>query len=187
MRRVLFAIVASSVVLAIAPAAALAHSHHHRGHHRAQRTHARVRDEHFGSWNDGNTAATGAPNAGTVAGFNNGVLTLRLNDGSMVSGQVDGATEFQCEGAPSQDMEHSRHADGDQGAGSGGSGSGDGADNNENNDSNDNNDNQGQDDQGAAMCSTANLVPGTMVSDAELTISGAGGIWKEVDLAGQGQ
>jgi hypothetical protein len=47
----------------------------------------------------------------------------------------------------------------------------------------DNND-RGDDEQGEEMCSTANLVRTAVVSDAELTISGAGAIWSEVDLAG---
>jgi hypothetical protein len=37
------------------------------------------------------------------------------------------------------------------------------------------------------MCSSANLVPGAVVRDAELTISGAGAIWQEVELAEQNQ
>jgi hypothetical protein len=56
MRKVLFAVVASSVVLAVAPAVAFANRHHHRGHHRAHHTHARVRDEHFGSLSEANAA-----------------------------------------------------------------------------------------------------------------------------------
>jgi hypothetical protein len=139
-----------------------------------------VRDEHFGSWNDENPASNNsAQNAGTVASFSNGVLTLRLNDGSMVSGQVTDATEIKCEAVEPQEMEHSRHADGDHGGGSNGG--------DDNGDNNDNNDDQGEDEQGAPMCSSANLVPGAVVRDAELTISGAGAIWQEVELAEQNQ
>jgi hypothetical protein len=173
MRKILFAAVVSSVVLAVAPATAFARSHHHRGHHRSHRTHARVRDEHLGSWNDANPAPNSAQNAGKVASFNNGTLTLILNDGSMVSGQVTDATEIKCETAEPQELEHSEHADGDHAGGSNGGGD-------ENGDNNGNNDDQGEDEQGAPMCSTANLVPGTVVRDAELTISGIGATWKEV-------
>jgi hypothetical protein len=177
MKKVLFAVVASSVVLAVAPALAFAESHHHhRGHHRAHRTHARVRNEHFGSRSgDDSAASNSTQNAGTVASFSNGVLTLTLNDGSMVSGQVTDATEVKCEGAEPQEMEHSRHADGDHGGGSNGG------------DDNGNDDDQGEDAQGAAMCSSANLVPGAIVQDAELRISGPGAIWREVELAQQHQ
>src|SRR5579859_5945266 len=104
MRKILFAAVASSIVLALAPAAAFARSHHHRGQHRAHRTHARVRDEHFGRWNGATPAPNGsAQNAGTVASFSNGVLTLALDDGSMVSGQVTDATELKCEAVRSEE------------------------------------------------------------------------------------
>jgi hypothetical protein len=182
MRKVLFAAMVSSIVLALAPAAALArgHHHHHRGHHRAHRTHARARDEHFGSRNDENPAPNNsAQNAGTVASFSNGVLILRLNDGSMVSGRVTNATEIRCEAAEPQEIEHSQHADGDH---HGGSNGGD-----DNGDNNDNNDDQGEDEQAEPMCSSANLVPGAVVRDAELTISGAGAIWKDVELPEQNQ
>ena len=179
MRKILFAVVASSAVLALAPATALARSHHHRGHHRAHRTHARVRHEHFGSWGEGSTASNNsAQNAGTVASFSNGVLTLTLNDGSMVSGHVAGTTEIKCDAGQAQEMEHQRHADGDHGGGSNGG--------DDNVDNNDNNDDQGQDEQGAPMCSTANLAPGMIVRDAELTITGSSASWKDLELAGQG-
>jgi|HubBroStandDraft_3_1064219.scaffolds.fasta_scaffold60796_2 hypothetical protein len=74
-------------------------------------------------------------------------------------------------------MEHSRHADGVHGGGSNGG--------DDNGDNDGNNDDQREDEQGAAMCSCANLVPGAIVRDAELTISGAGAIWREVELAEQ--
>jgi hypothetical protein len=176
MRKIMFAAVASSIILALAPATAFARGHHHRGHHRAHRTHARTRDEHFGGRNDEN----GVPNdSAQVASFNNGVLTLKLNDGSMVSGQVTGATEIKCEAAEPQEMEHSRHADGDHGGGSNGDGDQGGASNGDGD--------QGEDENGAPMCSTANLAPGTLVSDAELRVTGSGAIWKELELAEQNQ
>jgi hypothetical protein len=180
MRKTLFAAVASSVVLAVAPAVASARSHHHRGHHGPRRTHARLRDTHFGSGNDQRGAPNdGAQDAGTVASFSNGVLTLRLNDGSIVSGQVTDVTEIKCEAVEARDMEHARHADGDHG---GGSNRGE-----DNGDNDGNNDDQGEEEQGAAMCSSADLVPGAVVRDAELTISGAGAIWREVELAEHNQ
>ena len=175
MRKVLFAAVASSVAMAVAPAVAFADSHHHRGHHRTHRNHARVRDEHFGSWKDENAAPSkSGQNAGTIASFRDGVLTLTLNDGSMVSGQVTDATEIKCESVEPQEMEHARHADGDHGGGTNG-----GDDNG--------GDDQGEAEQGAPMCSPGNLIPGAVVRDAELKISAAGAIWQEVELAEQNQ
>ncbi len=111
-----------------------------------------------------------------MASFNNGLLTVTLNDGSMVGGQVTGATEIQCERAQPEEMNHMLHADGDHGGGGDDSG-----------DHNDQDDDQGEDEQGAPMCSTANLVPGTIVRVAVLTVSAAGAIWNEVELAGQNQ
>ena len=185
MKKVLLAAVASSVVLAVAPAVAFAHSHHHRGDHRTHRTRARVRDEHFGSWNDENPATSNsAQNAGKVASFSNGVLMLTLNNGSMVSGHVTDAAEVKCEAVGPQEMEHSRHADGDHGGGSNCGGSNGGEDNGDNNGSDDD---RGEVEQGAPMCSSANLVPGAVVRDAELRISGAGAIWQEVELAEENQ
>jgi hypothetical protein len=180
MRKVLFAAVASSVVLAVAPAVAFAHSHshRHRGHHGAHRTHERVRDEYFGRNDENSAPSNSAQNAGTVASFHNGVLMLALNDGSMVSGQVTDATEIKCEAVESQEMEHNRHADGDHGRGRNG-----GDDNGDDNGKND--DVQGEDEHGAHTCSSAHLVRGIVVRDAELTISGAGAIWQEVELAEQ--
>lgn len=185
MRKVLFAAVASSIALALTPAIALAQGHHHRRDHRTHRTHAPVRDEHFGSRNDENTTpSNSAQTAVTVASFNNGVLTLMLNDGSMVSGQVTNATEIKCEAAEPQDMEHSRRADGDHGGGNNGGGDDNGG-SDENGGGDDNG--QGQDDQGAPMCSAANLVAGMVVREAELAVSGTGAIWREVEVVAQNQ
>lgn len=161
MRKVMFAAVVSAIALALVPASALAHGDHHRGRHRAHRSHTRVRHEHFGSRIDATQGkGNGANDAGTVASFTGGVLTLKLNDGSMVSGMVTSATEIKCEVADGQEMEHSRHADGDR------------------KDSND----RGEDEPAGPMCSTANLAPGAVVSDAELTILGTGAVWTEVEL-----
>lgn len=175
MRKTRFAVVVGSAVLAVAPAAAIARghddgSHHHLRHHR----HARVRHEHFGGGNNGTAVGNSAPDAGTVASFNNGVLAIMLNDGSIVRGQVTGATELKCEAAAPPKVTSHEHGDGDRGG-------------RDNNGEDDNGDDQGRgDDQRAdQMCSTANLVPGAVVRDAELTISGAGSVWNEVELVAQ--
>ena len=50
------------------------------------------------------------------------------------------------------------------------------------NDQGDQND-QGEDDAGQpATCTSANLTPGTVVREAELAVSSAGSVWRQVDL-----
>jgi hypothetical protein len=97
-----------ALVLAV-PSAALAHhgrGHHHRHHHKANAHHAKFRIVHIGSM--ATTPATTTPattptttppapeNAGTVASYTGGVLTLTLNDGSTVSGKVTSDTRIGC-------------------------------------------------------------------------------------------
>ena len=169
MRRILFVVVASCAVLVTVPAFATADQsrhdrraeHHLRRHHR--RHHARVRHERFGG---GSSTTSGDQqdqgNAGTVASFTGGVLTITLNDGSTVSGEVTADTELKCD-MPEQDMQTE-----DQGAS--------GADDNGDDDGGQGDD-QGEDEQ---MCST--VTPGMVVHEAELRISSAGAVWDEVEL-----
>jgi hypothetical protein len=97
----------TALALAV-PGAALAHRDHGRHHHhhtvRAHAHHAKFRLVHIGA-----TMGTPAPtpttttptpptpeNAGTVASYTNGVLTLTLKDGSTVSGKVTNETRIEC-------------------------------------------------------------------------------------------
>jgi hypothetical protein len=182
MKRLTLTAVASSLVLAIAPASALA-SHHGKRHHHKRVHHARVIRKRFGDLNNPTTPTTTptSDSAGTIESFTNGVLIIKLNDNSTVSGKVTNDTEIECEAA---DNETTMHADGDGGGGdrsgsgdqSGGennSGDDDGAGENENENENEN----------AQNCSTS-LTGGTMVRGAELKISSAGAVWDKVDLIG---
>jgi hypothetical protein len=95
---------AAALALAM-PGAALAHHGHGRHHHRAKThaRHAKFRMVHIGPMG---TAPTTTPtttptppkpeNAGTVASYTNGVLTLTLNDNSTVSGKVTNETRIRC-------------------------------------------------------------------------------------------
>jgi hypothetical protein len=100
-----------TVALALAaPSAALAH--HGRGHHHHHKTkanahHAKFRLVHIGSrvaattttTPSGTTTPTTPPtpeNAGTVTSYTGGVLTLTLNDGSTVKGNVTSDTRISC-------------------------------------------------------------------------------------------
>ena len=191
MRRILFTLMACGALIAVAPATALAR-HHHQGRHHARqhaRHHSRVRFERFGSATPSQPTASGGnnengnaqpgqeneQNAGTVASFQNGVLTIALNDGSMVSGRVTSDTEMECQAS---DSSSTMQRD-DQGRDGGDQGDNNGEDNN-NEDNND--ENAGQEDE-AQNCSTASLQPGTVVREAELKISSAGATWDKVELA----
>lgn len=181
MRKFLFVALLSGALTVAMPATSLAR-HHHRHHHH----HARIRHEHFGTAGGSTTTSSGTTSgddmqgtAGTVDSFTNGVLTIRLNDGSTVSGMVTGATELKCE-APENEVNDNDGNDGgsgDRNAMDDGGGSS-GGDNNSGDDNGGDND-QGEDQQ---MCSTSNLTPGTVVQDAELNISSAGAVWHEVEL-----
>jgi len=96
------------VALALAvPSVALAHHghghHHHRG--RAKAHHAKFRVMHIGAGSASTGSPPGAPaptapptpeNAGTVASYTGGVLTLTLNDGSTIGGKVTNNTRITC-------------------------------------------------------------------------------------------
>ena len=192
MRRILFTVLASCVVLAAVPVIATArsgehhrgrhHEQHHRRHHERRhherRHQARVHHEHFnGDRGDRNDNPGEEGTAGTVTSFNNGVLTITLNDGNVVSGQVTPGTELRCE------MREPEFGDDDQGPGGGDNGGGDngGGDNGGNGDGrggpgpgDDRGDNNDE------MCAT--VAPGMTVERAELRISSAGAFWEEVEL-----
>ena len=200
MRRIVITFSATMLLLSIAPAGALARHHHRRHHHRIH--HARI--ERFGRDVPGtSTSSNSADNAGTVQSFQNGVLTIMLNDRSTVSGAVTGDTELECM-APEQSQTTEENGDGGGGDQSGdgshgGSGdnqaqrSGDQSSGDDQGDAAEQNDNQGDDqneneageeneNEGVNNCSTANLTPGTVVREAELGISSTGGVWRKVEL-----
>ena len=190
MRRMILAAATSSLVLALVPAGAMArqHSHHKRHHARHQvRHHKRVIHRRFGDVNNpATTPTTGTPSSdavGTVDSFTNGTLTIKLNNGSTVSGTVTNDTEIECEASSSTVMTDT-HRDGG-GGDNGGSGSGDNGGQNsgdDHGDQGDQGDDNDQDDQAQQACTTANLTPGASVRGAELKISSAGAVWDKVDL-----
>jgi hypothetical protein len=175
MRKILLSVVACCAVIAFVPASALAHGHHKR-HHRVH--HARVRD--FGSTSStssGQTSQGSGQTAGTVQSFSGGVLTIALTNGSTVSGTVTGDTEIECQSADMSGTSGWQSHD-HGGSNNGSSGSGDSS-------------NQGDDDQGQGdddnnagqTCDMSSLTQGAVVQEAELKITSAGAVWKNVDLA----
>ena len=166
MRRVLYTLIASALVVALIPATALGRSHHRRHHHHA-RAHHGIRHKQFGR-GDAPASPSMADNAGTVASFDGTKLTIQLADGSTVSGTVNGDTEIECDAA---DMSQTSFHRDDQGGDHSG---GDQGDNNDNNDQGDDNEMQN--------CDSSSLTPGTIVHEAELKLSGAGAVWDKVEL-----
>jgi hypothetical protein len=171
MRRILLLVV-SAVALALAvPAAASAHGGHHRHrHHHVKAHHART--EHFGA--SANTDPSGGPgqgpgDAGRVASFTNGVLTITLADGSTVSGQVTSDTNINCLGAGAQAHDSGDHGD-----------QGDRGDDDQGDQGDDNG--QGDDQQPQPSCGTAQLVQGAAVHEAILKLGPGGAEFKLVLL-----
>jgi hypothetical protein len=165
LRKVLYTLVASALLAALIPATALGRSHHRRHHH--ARVHHKIRHKQFGRASDPMSPSM-SDNAGTVASFDGTKLTIMLNDGSTVSGNVTGDTEIECEAADTSDTSFNRDDEGgDNNSGDDDAGSGD------------DNDNDNEDMQN---CGTSSLTPGTIVHEAELKLSGAGAVWDKVDL-----
>lgn len=166
MKRILFTLLVGGALCAFAPASALARGHHrHHRHHHVVR-HVRVR--RFGEVSGGGSSSTTTPPsstpAATVTAFDptSGKLTITLADGTTTeTGLVTSDTEMECASTTSVG-DDARSDDGPSGGDNGG----------------DNGDNGG-----GAMCSTANLTPGTAVTGAELQISSDGAVWTKLDLA----
>jgi hypothetical protein len=209
MKRMLLAAMASSALVLVAPSMASAAHHgnrHHRGHpanaHRRHAKGARLLTFTAATSHDAVTGAPAGPSttpttasdeaAGTVKSFEGGVLTIRLTDGTVVSGKVTEQTELQCpavsppatlgeddqgggdDHTSSQGSEHGGPASGDQIAGPqhSDSQSGDRGDEGQ----------EGNDDESEASCTTAALVFEAKVGEAELSLSSAGAVWQKVEL-----
>ena len=136
--------------------------------------------------------------AGTVESFEGGVLKIKLHDGTVVSGRVTEETELRCQSAtpPSepgkdeddnqenQEGQEGQQGDEQHGSSSGQFGSQHGdffahkADNQGGGDDQD--DEHGG--QTTETCANNVLVPGAVVLEAELKLSGAGAVWEKVDV-----
>jgi hypothetical protein len=178
MRKMLMVAVASGALIALTPATALA-QHHSRRHgvHHARIHHRRVRHRRFGH-NPITTPTTTpttpptTPTIATVTSFTNNVLTLTLADGSTVSGSITNFTRIVCIPSQTSGMmpPSGGQGDDDQGDDQGGDGG------------------WGGHDRGFGFpgfnpaCTTANLVAGTPVVFADLSIGQAGAEWDTVVL-----
>jgi hypothetical protein len=205
MRRILLGGLGAAALVLGAPGSALAQHHgqqrsHHRSHHAS-----RVRFEHFGAsvassspTSSGATGATGptttatpSQDAGTIVSFTNNVLTIKLNDGSSVSGLVTPDTQIECTSATAQIADAGGGSGSSDGNGGGGDNAGaQGGDGNGAQDGGDNGDQtngQQADDQGdspsAPACDSSSLVAGAVVHQAELRVSSGGSQFTDVVLS----
>jgi hypothetical protein len=155
------------------------------------------------------TTPTPGETAGTVKSFTEGVLVITLNDGTTVSGKVTEQTEIHCQAASSagsdDGSDEGQQTDGEDGSSSSGApnpsagadaraasagsdGEGGGSGHNGDNEGSGDNERAGDDegsgdDEGTrGPCTTAALVPGAVVREAELSIGGAGAVWDHIEL-----
>jgi len=228
MRRVLLTAASLAALTLTAPAVALAnHRHHH--HHKSPSHHATVSFRHIGPVTAGPVAPPTAPgagpkattpttapatteeNAGKVASYTNGVLTLTLGDGSSVSGKVTAGTRIECvsatptppttgpgddegagddnglgddqgEGDRNQEGGQGDHHEGDQQSPMHAAGSSQSAGGQDNGGGGDD---QGDGTQPSATeppCDTSALIPGAVVREAELRIGPGGTEFESVEL-----
>lgn len=146
----------------------------------------------------------GAEQAGTVASFDatTGRLTINLFGGDTISGIVNGETEIKCEDSSSatSSSQGSGSGEAEPGDDNGGNGeeAGDdnggqgeepgddnGGDNSGPGSGNSGPGNEGDDDNGSSICTTAELVPGAVVEEAELKLENGQATFHEVELSGK--
>lgn len=132
---------------------------------------------------DNNGIEDGEENAGKIASFDpeTGKLVIDLFGGETLSGMVTSDTEIKCENESSASAS-------DQGEDSSGENQGQ---ENEEEPGDDNSDpgpnsgpGRGDDENGAGNCTTADLVPGAVVQEAELRAAAGTATFEEVELAG---
>ncbi len=134
----------------------------------------RAGDDPMDADSDGDGTPDGQEDAGTIASFDGTTLTINLFGGQTISGTVTDATEVKCDNGDDQGDE-----DGDGLGGNSGSGGGDDKASHEGGDGP--GDGQGDDDN--ANCSTADLVPGAIVQEANLRAENGDAVFEEIELA----
>jgi hypothetical protein len=142
--------------------------------------------------------------SGTISSFDasTGKLTIALLEGGTVTGLVTENTEIKCEGVDNRLNRRDHGGGGDNsGPGSGGDNGGQlepGDDNGGRGEPEPGDDNGGQNEPGGdnggevmgegegepgeATCTTASLIPGAVVGDAELRLEGGSTVFEEIEL-----
>lgn len=168
------------------PAAASAHGQHHRRHARA---HA-----HIQSFGPTSPVAPAGESAGTVTSFTAGVLTIKLGDGTSVTGKVTPTTELKCESAAPASTTTAQTADYNAGDGHGApawsqgqsapetttTGAQPGEDGGQ--DVGEADDHQGTPPGAGETCDATSLIPGAVIRQAELSVGSAGASFVEVKI-----
>jgi hypothetical protein len=205
MKRTLLTMMASSMLVFAVPAvASAAHGKHHHGARHSSAHRRNAKGARIVTFAPATAPAVGAPTTGaapttpadetvgTVTSFTNGVLTITLTDNTVVSGKVTEQTKLECTsatpptttggddqgGGDDQSSPESGEHGGPSVAGQMGAsqrsdlqGGGDGGDGHDGS--------QGGNEEG---CTSAALVSGAIVREAELSLSSAGAVWDKVDL-----
>jgi hypothetical protein len=175
--------------------------------HDQDRDHLRNRAEFLAGDNprdddsDDDGVMDGSEQAGTIASFDaaTGRLVIDLFGNDTVAGLVNDETEIKCEDSTtataSSDGSGSGEAEpGDDNGGEGEEEAGDdngghgeeaGDDNSGPGSDNSGPGNEGDDDNGDRLCTTAELVPGAVVEEAELKIENGQAVFHEVELSGK--
>jgi hypothetical protein len=187
MRKMFLIALAGCALLAIAPATALAkHSRrHHRGHH------ARVHHKNFGTDPVSPTTPSGttipvntAPATFSVVSFSTTTNVLTISDakGQQIMGTVTPDTRLICV-PPQQPPNTSPTNTAPTGTWQGHDHGGDNGGGDQNGGGNEQGDDQGQgDDEHQNQCTTADLMAGTPVLFADLSLSSNGTNWDTVVL-----
>lgn len=166
MKRIMLSALAGCALALAIPGAALA-SHGHEAVHHHRHHHHKI----------GQVATQLPPStnaaAATVVSLSNGVLTLKLTDGSMLSGTVTNATEIECKQAPVVPTAGTADEHGSDGSGSGHHGD------NGNDVDNGNDRDNGEE----PICDSTALVAGAVVDEAELRIVPSGTQFTSIELA----
>jgi hypothetical protein len=141
----------------------------------------------------------GSEQAGTIASFDaeTGRLVIDLFGNDTVSGFVTDETEIKCEGGSSTASSSSEgsgsgeeepgddHGEDGEEAGDDNGGDIQGADNSGPGSDNSGPGHDGDDDHGDRICTTAELVPGAVVEEAELRVENGQATFEEVELSGK--
>jgi hypothetical protein len=140
----------------------------------------------------------GQENAGTITSFDaeSGKLTISLFGGETISGLVTEGTEIECEDSSGASASSDSGQENEVGDDNGGEGEAEPADDNGGQEepggdnsgpgSENSGPGRGDDEQGdGGTCTTADLVPGAVVQEAELKVANGQATFEEVELSGK--